>query len=241
MSADVPAALAELRLALHEQAEPEFARGMRHYFNEEITPLGVRSAALRALLTRQWKRLNAWSKDDVFALCEALWASGVMEEGVLACKLADRLGQRIDAADFDRLERWMAEEVGNWAHCDDLATHALGRLVLREPGLRPRLAGWSRAGRVWVRRASAVALIPLLKAGEGLNQALATSDALMADTEPMVHKGVGWMLKVAAERHEDAIFDHVMARRADMPRIALRTAMEKMPQTRRKEALRRPK
>jgi 3-methyladenine DNA glycosylase AlkD len=45
------------------------------------------------------------------------------------------------------------------------------------------------------------------------------------------------MLKAAAETHEQEVFDFVMERRAVMPRTALRYAIEKMPQERRKLAM----
>jgi 3-methyladenine DNA glycosylase AlkD len=45
----------------------------------------------------------------------------------------------------------------------------------------------------------------------------------------MVRKGYGWMLKAASEAHQREVYKYVMKHKADMPRTALRYAIEKMP------------
>jgi 3-methyladenine DNA glycosylase AlkD len=43
-----------------------------------------------------------------------------------------------------------------------------------------------------------------------------------------VQKGYGWMLKAASESHQQEVFDYVMKNKFNMPRTALRYAIEKM-------------
>ena len=45
----------------------------------------------------------------------------------------------------------------------------------------------------------------------------------------MVQKGYGWMLKEASNLHQDEVYQYVLRHRRDMPRTALRYAIEKMP------------
>ena len=45
----------------------------------------------------------------------------------------------------------------------------------------------------------------------------------------MVQKGYGWMLKVASQIHQKQVFTYVMKHKSQMPRTALRYAIEKMP------------
>ena len=47
------------------------------------------------------------------------------------------------------------------------------------------------------------------------------------------------MLKEAGRKHQEAVFDYVMGKRAVMPRTALRYALEKMPEDLRKKAMKR--
>ena len=80
-----------------------------------------------------------------------------------------------------------------------------------------------------MRRASAVSLIIPGREGKFLKDILEIADLLLLDTDDMVQKGYGWMLKVAGNKHQKEIFDYVVANKALMPRTALRYAIEKMP------------
>jgi 3-methyladenine DNA glycosylase AlkD len=55
----------------------------------------------------------------------------------------------------------------------------------------------------------------------------------------MVQKGYGWLLKEASKKHQEEVFDFVMRRKAEMPRTALRYAIEKMPIDLKKRAMAR--
>ena len=52
-----------------------------------------------------------------------------------------------------------------------------------------------------------------------------------------MQKGYGWMLKAASQSYQKAVFDYVMRNRCNMPRTALRYAIEKMPAEMRQEAM----
>jgi len=53
----------------------------------------------------------------------------------------------------------------------------------------------------------------------------------------LVQKGYGWLLKVASQAHQKEVFDWVMKNKKEMPRTALRYAIEKMPQDLRRNAM----
>ena len=53
----------------------------------------------------------------------------------------------------------------------------------------------------------------------------------------MVQKGYGWMLKEASRLHQKEVLDYVLRHKDDMPRTALRYAIEKMPESLRKHAM----
>lgn len=46
------------------------------------------------------------------------------------------------------------------------------------------------------------------------------------DSDVMVQKGYGWMLKEASNNYPNEVFDYVMKRKKEMPRIALRYAID---------------
>ena len=59
------------------------------------------------------------------------------------------------------------------------------------------------------------------------------------DKDDLVQKGYGWMLKEAGNRFPKEVFEHVMKHKREMPRTALRYAIEKLPVELRKEAMKR--
>ena len=63
------------------------------------------------------------------------------------------------------------------------------------------------------------------------------ADALLIDPDDMVQKGYGWMLKAASKTYPDEVFQYVMRHKKEMPRTALRYAIEKMPEARRRRAM----
>ena len=60
---------------------------------------------------------------------------------------------------------------------------------------------------------------------------------MLLDNDDLVQKGYGWMLKAASQAHPQAVFTYVMQHKAEMPRTALRYAIEKMPQELKSQAM----
>lgn len=222
--------LASIRASLLAQVDEAYREGTRNFFKEPINPLGVRSALVKRLATQVWREIKSWNKARVWELCRALWETGTMEEGSIATTLAARMEPRLDSDDFTEFADWLARYVTNWAHCDDLCTHALGRLLLHYKELPPRTDPWTVSPNRWLRRASAVAFIPLAKSGAGaLPLVLDRAEALLADPDDLVRKGLGWLLKEAGRTLPEPMFRYLLARRGDMPRTTLRIAVEKLP------------
>jgi 3-methyladenine DNA glycosylase AlkD len=80
-----------------------------------------------------------------------------------------------------------------------------------------------------MKRAAAVSLIIPARHGKFLEDVFQLSDILLLDTDDLVQKGYGWLLKAASESHQKDVFAYVMKNRGCMPRTALRYAIEKMP------------
>ena len=231
--------LASIRARLLAQVDEAYREGTRNYFKEPIEPLGVRSALVKKLAGQVWRQVKPWPKARIWELCRALWETGTMEEGSIATTLAARLEPRLTPEDFEEFEDWLGRYVANWAHCDDLCTHALGRLLLRHKELLPRTDSWAGSENRWLRRASAVALIPLAKSG-ALPPVFARADALLPDADDLVRKGLGWLLKEAGRNFPDPVSAYLLAHRRDMARVALRIAVEKLPEDLRRQCMARP-
>ena len=90
-----------------------------------------------------------------------------------------------------------------------------------------------------MRRAAAVSLIIPAKHGKFLSEAIEIADLLLTDSDDMVQKGYGWLLKEASRQHQAEVFTYVMQNKKEMPRTALRYAIELMPKEMKAEAMKK--
>ena len=77
------------------------------------------------------------------------------------------------------------------------------------------------------------------KHGKFPGDAIEIADLLLTDTDDMVQKGYGWLLKEASRKHTDEVFSYVMKNKINMPRTALRYAIELMPKEKKAEAMKK--
>lgn len=223
--------LQEVRRALCDAADEKTCAGSERFFKEgeRAVVYGVKSADVRRIGKTFYAQIKPLPKHEIFALCDALFTSGFLEEKCVACLWAEAQHKRFESADFAVFARWVETYVSNWAECDTLCNHTVGTFVMMFPEYVTELKKWAASPNRWVKRAAAVTLIIPARKGLFLLDIFDIADALLLDTDDMVQKGYGWMLKAASEAHQQEVFDYVMSKRAVMPRTALRYAIEKMP------------
>ena len=192
---------------------------------------------IRAISSQAFVQVRQYDKAHIFNLCDTLLSSRSAAERTIAFDWAYRCGKSFEEADFARFEGWLQDYVTDWGGCDDFSTHAFGRLVYQYPATLPQVMAWTPSANRWLRRASAVVLIYGIRKGEFFSAAFQIADALLTDSDDMVQKGYGWMLKEVSKRTPLPVFDYVMARKRTMPRTALRYAIEKLEPSLRQQAM----
>ena len=190
---------------------------------------GMKTALGIQIGKKYWKEIRDRDKKEIFALCEELWKSGYMEESFIACNWSYFVREKFEKKDFTVFEKWVNNYVSNWASCDTLCNHAIGTFVEMYPEFLENLKKWTKSNNRWMKRASAVTLIIPARHGKFLKDIFGIADKLLLDRDDLVQKGYGWMLKAASEAHQKEVFEYVMKNKAEMPRTALRYAIEKMP------------
>lgn len=226
-----------IRHKLKKDADPKVKEGGEHFFKEEIKFYGVRTAVADKIGKEYFRTIKDKKKKDIFTLCEELWRSGYMEETKIACNWSYYIHKEYKPEDFKVFEKWVNNYVTNWASCDTLCTHTIGTFIEMYQEYLSDLKKWAKSLNRWVRRASAVSLIVPAKRGKFLKDIFEIADILLLDTDDLVQKGYGWMLKVASQAHQRKVFDYVIKNKTVMPRTALRYAIEKMPEELRLEAM----
>lgn len=224
----VPELLQFINREFKAGADPRVAKNLRWFFKETVDPYGVRGAQIRQLAAAVYRDIKPWPAKQRDALCEALWKTGKLEGGILVSHLYRRFQKQCGAREFAVFERWINRYVKNWAHTDGVASWLLAACIANDPALIDRLYSWTRAKSRWKRRASAVALLQEAKRGRNTEAIFRLADMLFSDEDQMVQKGVGWLLKETYPKKTAATVDFLSERKAQVSRLTLRYAAEKM-------------
>ncbi|MGP0075001.1 MAG: DNA alkylation repair protein [Bryobacteraceae bacterium] len=228
MKRDIAALLKSTRAGLKAAADPEFEAGLRWFFKEPVKPYGVRTPRVRELARLAYRELKLWPIADRDRFVDQLWKSGMLEEGVLVSHLYRRFAKSCTEREFAMFERWIDRYVTNWSNCDGVSTWLIAACIQNRPGLADRLAGWTKSKNRWKRRSAAVSLIQEAKRGRQTETIFHICDLLLGDSDDMVQKGVGWLLKETYPKKPRAIVDFLEGWRTRAPRLVLRLAAEKM-------------
>lgn len=231
--------IAQIRQELVAQANPEIQKTSKRFFKEDITCYGMKTATVIAIAKKFWKDIKNRTKPEIFALCEELYRSGYMEESFIVSEWAHALSGRYERGDLAVFRRWIDTYITNWASCDGFCNHTMGDFIQQFPEFTHELKRWTQSENRWMRRAAAVSLIVPAKQGNFLKESIEIADLLMTDTDDLVQKGYGWLLKEASRKHTDEVFSYVMKNRRVMPRTALRYAIELMPKDLKAKAMAR--
>jgi 3-methyladenine DNA glycosylase AlkD len=231
--------IAQIRLELAAQADPEIQKSSKRYFKEAITCYGMKTAPVIALAKKYWKEVKGRPKQEIFTLCEELYESGFLEESFIVSEWAHSLSGRYEREDLAVFRRWIDTYISNWASCDGFCNHTMGEFIEQYPESVDELKIWTRSKNRWMRRAAAVSLIVPAKHGKFLTESIEIADLLLTDADDMVQKGYGWLLKEASRNHTDEIFSFVMKNKRVMPRTALRYAIELMSKDLKAEAMKK--
>lgn len=231
-----PSPAAFIKDEMAAMASPQRATVLRRYFKtgpgeyaEGDVFIGVRVPELRKLVKKH--------RTADMVVIEDLLRSPVHEHRQAALFL---LIQRFRSAGVDGqaaiVDFYLShtEYVNNWDLVDCSAHAIVGAFLLhRDKGILYRLV---RSPRLWERRIAIVATWHFIRAGH-VGDTLKLAARLLADTEDLIHKSVGWMLREVGKQDESALLAFLEAHYRQIPRTTLRYAIERFPQPRRRSFL----
>ena len=219
----------KIKEQLKNNIDLEYKKNSYNFFKEKIKLYGVRTPIVRNISKNYFSKVRGLDKKEIIFLCEELLRSRYIEESVIAFDWIYRIRNQYEEQDFKIFESWIKKYVSDWGRCDDLCTHALGFYLFKFPEFLPKIEKWAFSKNRWQRRASAVCLIYSLKRKRNLTNAFNIANILLEDSDDLVQKGYGWMLKEASNVYPDEVFNFIHKNKRTMPRTALRYAIEKMP------------
>ncbi len=226
-----------IRADLMSHADENVKNSVQKFFKEQVVFYGVKTAVVNRIAKEYFSEVKTLNKQEIFDLCEQLLVSGFGEEAWIAGDWAERIHEQFTPEDFITFEHWLNKYIDTWAKCDHLCNHAVGSFMQKYPTYVKQLKKWTKSSNRWVKRAAAVTLILPARKGLFLNNIFEITDMLLLDQDDMVQKGYGWLLKEASKVYQQEVFDYVIKHKSQMPRTALRYAIEKMSPTLREQAM----
>ncbi|MGA2385307.1 MAG: DNA alkylation repair protein [Candidatus Bathyarchaeia archaeon] len=231
--------LEQIRQDLQANTDPQTQKTFQRFFKEQVKYYGVKTPTVGKIAKKYWKQVQTLSKQAIFNLCEELYRSDYTEEAFIVAFWLPNYVCNLEPADLATFKAWIENYIDNWAKCDGFCNHTVGDLIQKYPQVLGEVKSWAKSGNRWLRRAAAVSLIVPAKKGCFLRDAFEICDVLLADEDDMVQKGYGWLLKEESRRHQKEVFEYVVKNKADMPRTALRYAIELMPKELKVEAMKK--
>ena len=228
-----------IRESLIENIDDETQKSFQRFFKQKVKCYGIKTAIVRKIANQFWKEIKMSEKQDIFDLCEQLFLSDYSEEASIVTFWLPKMTNHFEPGDWIVFKNWIEKYINNWAKCDGFCNHTMGNFLVKYPVFIEELKEWTQSENRWVKRAAAVSLIVPAKKGQFLKDVFEISDLLLLDEDDLVQKSYGWLLKVASHLHQKEVFNYVTKNKENMPRTALRYAIEKMPQSLRKEAMKR--
>lgn len=228
---------ARLRDAGNEQTA---ARG-RTFFkqDDEVRLYGVKSSALRSIEKEAYDLVRSeWTVVESLSFCELLARAPQHEAKMVGVLLLGRYSRDFPRRLLAVVRGWILTGLFcNWAAIDGLAPAIITPLVAKYSGLIPSVIRWTASDNVWLRRAAAVTFVPLARKGLGLDHAYATVENLLSDTNDIIHKASGWLLREAGRVDMRRLEHFLLAHGPEISRTTVRYAIERFPVQQRKRLL----
>jgi 3-methyladenine DNA glycosylase AlkD len=220
---------AQIRQALRNSGSTEHASGVQRFFKEEIKSHGWYTADLRRAVRRCRKEiLRDHDLKFLVDVADRLFSGSVLEEKVAGIFLLENLEAQFGDREFQLFETWISR-ISSWADHDGLVHYLISPMVAAKPARVKAVFRWAKSKDRWHRRAACVALIRGARAKQFFPEIVRLSDSLLADSDDMVQKGLGWLLRETAKFDAKRTVPYLMEIRGKAPRLVLRTACETLP------------
>lgn len=189
--------------------------------------IGVRVPALRKL-ARDFRDLPL---EEV----EVLLHSPIHEERLLALLILVAVAAKADERHKQTIFNFYLSNtryINNWDLVDTSAPALVGAYLLDKS--RNPLMKLAKSSNLWERRIAIIATQHFIRRGE-FEDTLKISQILLSDTEDLIHKAAGWMLREVGKRHEPTLTTFLEQHGTVMPRTMQRYAIERLSPKQRQE------
>jgi 3-methyladenine DNA glycosylase AlkD len=227
----------EIRARLRSIGTKERAKVSRRFFKTGPGEYGEGDIFL-GVTVPELRQLAAAYQAITLREVTQLLRSTIHEERFLALLILVRTYARGDAhtkRGIYELYLKNTRHVNNWDLVDASAEYIVGAFLMGKN--KKPLYALAKSNYLWERRIAIMATFHFIKCGE-FAETLAIARILLSDTEDLIHKAVGWMLREVGKRHPQIEERFLKEHYKRIPRTMLRYAIERFPEPKRKRYLR---
>jgi 3-methyladenine DNA glycosylase AlkD len=226
-----PAYIADhIRRVLLDGGSAPHSAEVQWFFKEEVKSRGWYTAELRKVAVRFRRTLlKEHGLAYLVQVADQLFRGEVLEEKVFAVFLLEKNVSDFTEQHFRLFTQWL-DRVSSWADHDGLVHYLIGPMIAADLRRAERIDTWAKSRNRWRRRAAAVSLIHAMRGPTSRRKAFPhvkrVSALLLNDSDDMVQKGLGWLLRESAKADPKLVVPYLGSLRDKAPRFVLRTACE---------------
>jgi len=211
----------DLRKFINEEKRdffPKFFKTGKGEYGEGDKFLGV----VMPDITNVAKKYSNLKKEEIEKLLYSPWHEERMCGWVIVLNNFDK---------SDKKDEWYKftikniKQLNGWDLVDKIAPNIIGKYLVNQD--QKQILEWSNNNSLWIRRIAILASWSRIKKNE-FNLTLKLAKIYINDTEDLIHKATGWMLREIGKRDEEILLSFMEKNHKNMPRIMVSYALEQI-------------
>lgn len=222
----------EVQAALRQVSSTEKAVNSARFFKTGPGQYGEGDLFIGVTVPEQRKIAKAYFRPILFKDLQRLLKSPIHEErltALLMMVLKFQKGNEVTRRAVFDLYMEEIEHINNWDLVDSSAPYIVGPWLDGNVYKMKVLTRLAQSEVLWERRIAMLATFYFIHKCHRADEALEIIDILLLDQHDLIQKAVGWMLREIGKRvSEDTLLEFLNSHAHEMPRTALRYAIERL-------------
>jgi 3-methyladenine DNA glycosylase AlkD len=226
----------EIKARLQGLASKETAEILQRFFKTGAGEYGEGDVFI-GIKVPPLRKLAGEFQNSSLKIVQALLKSRIHEERTLALMILVRQFARADENIRKRIyDFYLAHTsfINNWDLVDGSAPYIVGPFLWKRD--RKQLHVFAVSSSLWERRIAIISTFYFIRQND-FEDSLKIAERLLTDEHDLIHKAVGWMLREIGKRNLTVEESFLKLHCRTMPRTALRYAIERFPDLKRKKYL----
>lgn len=221
------ALIKEVRRFCTENANPELAAKYKYYFKDDLDNYGITAPQIHNKV-KELVKSNELAFSVVKDAAEELLQSSKHDEVQIALLLFNSFGKQYTSDDLDRINKWFAFSIRNWAQADTLGMFILPKFIESKITDEQAFSSWLSSPFKFQRRCVPVTLLKTLKKRDTFLPLFQFTECLMTDPIREVQQGMGWFLRECWKKKPAETETFIIKWKDKAPRLIIQYATEKM-------------